>query len=66
MTTTDRPQASTAGMDEAAYEAVAKLDELEGDDELKAGIQAVRKWWQQNYLKAGHKRLAKALLGKLK
>lgn len=57
---------TTVDMDEAAYQALEKLHEIEEDEKLKAGVEAVRKWWQQHYLKAGHKRLAKALLGKLK
>ncbi len=64
--TTTRTETSTADMDAAAFEALEKLRELEDDDKLKPGLEAVRKWWQANYLKAGHKRLAKALLGKLK
>lgn len=63
MTTTP---STTVDMDEAAYQALEKLHEIEEDEKYKAGVEAVRKWWQANYLKAGHKRLAKALLGKLK
>lgn len=50
-------------MDRAAREAAEELEKarLESDDNAKA-IEFVAQWWRRNYLKAGHKRLARALL----
>ena len=53
-------------MDQAGREAAAALKELEGREGTKAGIEALRGWWKEHYLRAGHKRLAKALLGDAK
>lgn len=52
-------------MDAAGKQALEALRKLEAEPELKPGIDALRSWWKDSYLKAGHKRLAKALLGKL-
>lgn len=46
-------------MDAAAKGAKKELDELPKD-----AVEVVRAWWKKHYLTAGHKRLAKALLGK--
>lgn len=44
-------------MDKAATEAAEQLEEISKDH-----IIVVADWWKKNYLKAGHKRLAKLLL----
>jgi len=44
-------------MDEAAELAEEKLKEINIDH-----IQSIAGWWRDNYMKAGHKRLAKILL----
>lgn len=46
------------GMDEAARAAEESLKELPTN-----AITQVADWWRTNYTKAGHKRLAKILLG---
>ena len=46
-----------AEMDAAAKSAEADLKNLD-----KSAIIAVTTWWRNNYLKAGHKRLAHILL----
>lgn len=46
-------------MDAAAQVAKKELDELPQE-----AVKIVREWWQKHYLTAGHKRLARALLGK--
>jgi hypothetical protein len=45
------------GMDDAAETAEEKLKEIQNDH-----IVVIANWWKENYLKAGHKRLAKILL----
>ncbi len=45
------------GMDKAAELAEEKLKEINIDH-----IQSIAGWWRDNYMKAGHKRLAKILL----
>ena len=49
----------SADMDAAAAAAKKELDELPKD-----AVKVVREWWEKHYLTAGHKRLARALLGK--
>ena len=44
-------------MDKAAEVAEEKLKEIS-----KEHVVAIADWWKTNYLKAGHKRLAKILL----
>jgi len=44
-------------MDKAAELADNDLREIE-----KSHVIAIANWWKANYMKAGHKRLAKALL----
>ena len=44
-------------MDDAAEVAGEKLKELDIDH-----VRSVAIWWKDNYLKSGHKRLAKLLL----
>jgi hypothetical protein len=44
-------------MDEAAETAKTELDKLPPES-----VKIVAKWWKDNYLKSGHKRLAKLLL----
>ena len=61
----ERAERSGDDLDASGKEALAALRKLEDKPELKAGIEAVRDWWRGAYLKAGHKRLAKALLGRL-
>jgi hypothetical protein len=46
------------GMDEAARAAEESLKDIPKDT-----ITQVADWWRTNYTKAGHKRLAKILLG---
>lgn len=46
--------------DKAAADALVKL---EADEKLKPGVAALRDWWKAHYVKVGHKRLARALLG---
>ena len=65
MTTERSKEALMEKMDDAGREAMKELDKLEEQANLKPGIEAVREWWKGWYLKAGHKRLAKGLLGKL-
>lgn len=45
------------GMDQAAELAEEKLKEISTEH-----VQAIATWWKENYLGAGHKRLAKILL----
>jgi len=45
------------GMDKAAELAEEKLKEIS-----KEHVIAIATWWRDNYMKAGHKRLAKILL----
>jgi len=45
------------GMDASAEFAAAQLKNLP-----KEHIETVSNWWKENYMKAGHKRLAKILL----
>jgi hypothetical protein len=49
----------SADMDAAAEAAKKELEELPKD-----AVEVVRTWWKKHYLTAGHKRLARALLGK--
>lgn len=44
-------------MDLAASEAEQELDQLDME-----AVTVVADWWKKNYLKAGHKRLARILL----
>jgi len=44
-------------MDAAAEAATKELDKLD-----QQAVQQVADWWKANYLKAGHKRLARKLL----
>lgn len=46
-------------MDAAAVEAKKELEGLPKD-----AVEVVRAWWKKHYLTAGHKRLARVLLGK--
>lgn len=48
-------------MDEEAIVATRALKTLDPE-----AVKAVAEWWREHYLKAGHKRLARALLGSLK
>ena len=45
------------GMDEAAEAAAEQLKEVPEEH-----IKSIANWWKKNYMKAGHKRLAKTLL----
>lgn len=47
-------------MDKAAIEARGELDTLDPE-----AIKVVREWWLKWYLRSGHKRLGRALIGKL-
>lgn len=47
-------------MDHAAEAAAEALTALSPE-----AVQTVAKWWKDNYMKAGHKRLARILLGTL-
>ncbi len=49
------------GMDEAANEAEEVLSKM-----TKEEIFPVGKWWQEWYLKAGHKRLGRILIKRIK
>ncbi len=51
-------------MDAAADAAAEKLAELEDKPELAPGIKALERWWTQNRLGAGHRRLYKILAGR--
>jgi hypothetical protein len=46
-------------MDAAADAARTTLGTLD-----QKAVEIVRIWWKENYMKAGHKRLARVLLGK--
>jgi hypothetical protein len=46
-------------MDGAAKEAGKELVKLD-----QAAVKVVRDWWKANYMKAGHKRLGRVLLGR--
>jgi hypothetical protein len=48
-------------MDEAAKTAKLELDKLSPES-----VELIAEWWKQNYLKAGHKRLAKLLLDRIR
>jgi hypothetical protein len=48
-------------MDHAAEKATTDLSHLDAD-----AVKLVAQWWKDNYMKAGHKRLARALLATLK
>ncbi len=50
-----------ADMDAAAEKASADLSNLSPDC-----VRSVAQWWKNNYMKAGHKRLARVLLATLK
>lgn len=49
-------------MDQASQEAREALLKLEEDND--AAIDLVRGWWKEWYIKAGHKRLGRVLLGR--
>lgn len=53
-----------AQMDAAAHTAALELEALVmGDDERdKYAVERIAQWWADWYMKAGHKRLARALL----
>jgi hypothetical protein len=62
--TTKRSTADTIqDMDKAAREAAEELEKarIDSDEQAKA-VEFVAQWWRRHYLKAGHKRLARALL----
>mgnify|MGYP001617060949 CR=1 FL=1 len=48
----------SAKMDEAAKVAAKELEDL-----CPESVQELARWWKAHYLKAGHKRLAYALMG---
>lgn len=52
--------ATPADMDAAAEKAATDLSHLDAD-----AVKIVAQWWKDNYMKAGHKRLARTLLGTL-
>lgn len=52
--------ATPADMDAAAKKAADDLSNLSPDC-----VKAVAQWWKDHYMKAGHKRLARVLLGTL-
>ncbi len=49
----------SAEIDAAAEAAKKELDALPQD-----AVEIVRRWWEQHYHTAGHKRLARVLLGR--
>ena len=59
---------TTDDMDKAAQVAALAFSRLEAEAARKSGDEAltlenVKAWWRAHYLTAGHKRLAKILLG---
>jgi len=63
MTTRKSTAETMQDMDRAARDAAEELEKarLDSDENAKA-IEFVAQWWRRNYLKAGHKRLARTLL----
>ena len=47
-------------MNEAGYKANGELCDLE-----EPGVEAVRDWWERHHRTAGHKRLGRALTGRM-
>ena len=54
--------ATTEEMDAAAKSAAADLERLR--DENPEAVALMVEWWKRHYLGAGHKRLARVLLGR--
>ena len=50
-------------MDDAAVEAENNLSELSANDQLTPGIDAMIDWHYRWFMKAGHKRLGRILVG---
>jgi hypothetical protein len=50
-----------ADMDAAAEKAATDLSYQDAD-----AVKLIAQWWKNNYMKAGHKRLARVLLATLK
>jgi hypothetical protein len=59
MWTTEDSQAMDMAADQAAQELQALVD---NNPTAREGVEKVIAWWNHNYMKAGHKRLGRALL----
>ncbi len=59
-------QLNPADMDQAAFDAAAGVAALERDPMARYALPRLRVWWLAHYQKAGHRRLARVLLGTFK
>ena len=59
-----KDQQDPVSMDQAAYEAAADLARLEQQPSMRIALVPLRAWWTRHYATAGHRRLARVLLGR--